>query len=154
MEDIYKKREIINEKLNHLAHETNNANHRKLKNKLMKELSSLDENARNILTTKFVAGDLTLEKFEVTDAARYKTGKGLTLYHTYYAPIENQPAAFIGSECLLKELGIFSKDMTEKEIRKTLCKEQRTNDQIIKQEEEEEEYEEIVIPKTQKKKHK
>ena len=154
MEEIACKRNIIYNKLEHLARATNNSNHRKIKSKLLKELEGLDQKAKEILTSKIINEDLTLEKFDVADATKYKNNKGIITYPTWYSPIENQPAAFIGSENLLKEFKIFPNEMKDEEIRNSLCNEQESNDRIIKAQEEEEEYEEIVIPKTQKKKHK
>ena len=150
MEEIIKKRDEINAKLNHLTHVTNNSNHRKIKSKLLRELTVLDKRSQELLTYKLINGNLTVEKFEVTEATKYKDKKGLTLYPTMYAPIENQPAAFIGSESLLKEFDIFPMDMKDEEIRSVLCDEQETNDRLIKAQEEEEDYEDLVIPKIRK----
>ena len=107
MEEITEKRDIINQKLNYLAHATNNANHRKLKCGLIKELTVLDNRAQKILSAKLVDGKLTLEKFEVSEVTKYKNKKGKILYPTGYVPIENEPAAFIGNETVLKEFNIL-----------------------------------------------
>lgn len=150
MEEIIEKRDIINQKLNYLAHATNNANHRKLKCGLIKELTVLDNRAQKILSAKLVDGKLTLEKFEVSEVTKYKNKKGKILYPTGYVPIENEPAAFIGNETVLKEFNIFPKTLDDEDIRRILCDEQENNDKIVKNEEEEEEYEEFVIPKIKK----
>ena len=150
MEEIIKKRIIIKDKLEYLAHASNTANHRKLKSRLSRELTLLDERSRNILAMKLANGALTIEKFDVADATRYKNQKGIIKYPTWYSPIENQPAAFIGSENILKKFKIYPQEMSENEIREKLCEEQESNDLIMKQEEEEEEYEEFVIPKIKK----
>ena len=132
MEEILKKREIIKQKLEHLARSTNNANHRKLRSRLTKELEELDERSRKLLTTKLLDGDLTLEKFDVSDVTKYTKKNGHVLYPTWYSPIENEPVTFIGSENILKNYKIFPKSMRNEEIRKILCEEQENNDRIIK----------------------
>ena len=151
MEEIFQRRDEINQKLEYLARAKNNANHRKLKSTLKKELNSLDEKAKKILSKKLENEELTLEKFEVSNVFKYTAKNGHVLYPTSYATIENEPAAFIGCESTLKTYGIFPQEMTEQEIRNQLCREQENNDKII---EEEEEYESVVIPRTPKKKHK
>lgn len=50
MEEIQQKRKEIQQKLNYLARATNNANHRKIKCALNKELEALDEKSRKILS--------------------------------------------------------------------------------------------------------
>ena len=113
MEEIIKKRIIIKDKLEYLAHASNTANHRKLKSRLSRELTLLDERSRNILAMKLANGALTIEKFDVADATRYKNQKGIIKYPTWYSPIENQPAAFIGSENILKKFKIYPQEMSE-----------------------------------------
>ena len=75
MEEIIKKRDEINAKLNHLIHVTNNSNHRKIKSKLLRELTVLDKRSQELLTYKLINGNLTVEKFEVTEATKYKDKK-------------------------------------------------------------------------------
>ena len=151
MEEINEKRNILQQKLNHYAHASNNANHRKGKSKLLKQLKDLDEKARKILQSKIDEEKISIEEYQVEDINKYTTSNGCTYYPTWYTPINNDPAVFIGNESNYK---IFPKSMRNEEIRKILCEQQEENDKINKAEEEEEEYENIVIPKTAKKKHK
>ena len=150
MEEIERKRNIIQQKLDHLVRAKNNSNHRKAKYRLQKELAALDQNSRRILTSKIENGNLTIEKFEVTGVAKYEKNNGHIVYPTMYAALDNEPAAFIGCESVLKNNGVFPENMEDTEIRKILCKEQEKNDEIIHAEEEEEDYEDIIIPKTKR----
>ena len=154
MEEINEKRNILQQKLNHYAHAGNNANHRKGKSKLLKQLKDLDEKARKILQSKIDEEKISIEEYQVEDINKYTTSNGCTYYPTWYTPINNDPAVFIGNESILKNYKIFPKSMRNEEIRKILCEQQEENDKINKAEEEEEEYENIVIPKTAKKKNK
>ena len=90
---------------------------------------------------------MTQEKFDVFNVIKYTTKNGRVLYPTSYTTIDNDPAAFIGSKSTIKTFGIFPKEMSNKDIREQLCKEQENNDKII---EEEEDYEDLVIPKIRK----
>ena len=60
MEEIEQKRNIIHQKLDHLVRASNNANHRKIKNKLRKELDELDEKSKQILKSKIDNGKISI----------------------------------------------------------------------------------------------
>ena len=151
LDEINQARKRIKNGLEYLSKATNNPNHRKAKKKLLDQLATLDEEAENILKTKIQIGKISVEEYPIDNVKRFTNEKGQTYYSTWYTPLNNDPAVYIGNEKTLQEFNVFPKTMPIREIRKILCKEQRINDKITKEEEEEEEYEEIIIPKTPKK---
>ena len=162
MEEIERKRNIIQQKLDHLVRAKNNSNHRKAKYRLQKELAALDQNSRRILTSKIENGNLTIEKFEVTGVAKYEKNNGHIVYPTMYAALDNEPAAFIEAKKILKnnivENHVFGVEARKAERKYKKSKmnqvdannDNEKNDEIIHAEEEEEDYEDIIIPKTKR----